>query len=69
MNACLREIADLCVISKNLECHLARHNFATTVVLNNDLPIETVSKMLVHTSLNVTCIYAAASTTRKMARI
>ncbi len=58
MNAYLKEIADLCGISKNLSCHLARHTFATTVTLNNDVPIETVSKMLGHTSLNVTRIYA-----------
>jgi len=31
MNAYLKEIADLCGISKNLSMHVARHTFATTV--------------------------------------
>jgi len=46
MNAYLKEIADLCEINKNLTTHIARHTFATTVTLGNDVPIETVSKML-----------------------
>ena len=39
MNAYLKEIADLCGIDKNLTSHIARHTFATTVTLNNDVPI------------------------------
>ena len=58
MNAYLKEIADLCGIEKNLTSHIARHTFATTVTLNNDVPIETVSKMLGHSSINMTKIYA-----------
>ena len=58
MNAYLKEIADLCGIKKNLTSHIARHTFATTVTLNNDVPIETVSKMLGHSSINMTKIYA-----------
>jgi integrase len=58
MNAYLKEIADLCGINKNFTSHLARHTFATTVTLNNDVPIETVSKMLGHSSINMTKIYA-----------
>lgn len=58
MNAYLKEIADLCGIEKNFSSHLARHTFATTVTLNNDVPIETVSKMLGHSSINMTKIYA-----------
>lgn len=45
-NAYLKEIADRCDIKKNLTTHLARHTFATTVTLNNGVPIETVGKML-----------------------
>ena len=56
MNAYLKEIADLCRIPKNLTSHIARHTFATTVTLNNDVPIETVSKMLGHSSINMTKI-------------
>ena len=58
MNAYLKEIADLCGIEKNLTSHIARHTFATTVTLNNDVPIETVSKMLGHSSINMTKTYA-----------
>ena len=58
MNAYLKEIADLCGISKNLTFHLARHTFATTVTLTNGVPIESVSKMLGHKSLKTTQHYA-----------
>jgi len=58
VNAYLKEIADLCEIQKNLTFHLARHTFATTITLTNGVPIETVSKMLGHTSIRTTQIYA-----------
>ncbi len=57
-NAYLKEIADVCGISKNLTFHLARHTFATTVTLTNGVPIESVSKMLGHKSLKTTQHYA-----------
>tara|TARA_R110002124_G_scaffold124431_1_gene283431 strand:+ start:222 stop:518 length:297 start_codon:yes stop_codon:yes gene_type:complete len=58
MNAYLKEIADVCGITKNLTFHLARHTFATTVTLTNGVPIESVSKMLGHKSLKTTQHYA-----------
>ena len=58
MNAYLKEIADLCGIDKRLTSHLARHSFATTVTLANGLSMEAVSKMLGHTNLATTKIYA-----------
>ena len=58
LNSYLKEIADLCSINKNLTFHLARHTFATTVTLTNGVPIETVSKMLGHTKIATTQIYA-----------
>jgi hypothetical protein len=42
MNGYLKEIADLCTITKVLTYHLARHTFATTITLSNGVPIETV---------------------------
>ena len=57
-NAYLKEVAAACCIKKNLTTHLARHTFATTVTLSSGVPIESVSKMLGHTSLNTTQIYA-----------
>jgi site-specific recombinase XerD len=58
MNAYLKEIGDVCGITKNLTFHLARHTFATTVTLAKGIPIETVSKMLGHTNIQTTQIYA-----------
>ncbi|WPP51756.1 site-specific integrase [Catalinimonas niigatensis] len=57
-NAYLKEIAILCEVDKNLTYHLARHTFATTVTLSNGVPIESVSKMLGHTNLRTTQLYA-----------
>lgn len=57
MNAYLKEIADLCRINKVLT-HIARHTFATTVTLNNGVSFETVAKMMGHTSIKTTQIYA-----------
>ena len=57
-NSYLKEIAIACGIKKTLTTHLARHTFATTVTLSNGVPIESVSKMLGHTSLKTTQIYA-----------
>ena len=58
MNAYLKEIADVCGISKTLTYHIARHTFATTITLSNGVPIETVSKMLGHRNLKTTQHYA-----------
>lgn len=57
MNAYLKEIADLCGIKKNLTFHLARHTFAT-MSLSKGVPMESVSKMLGHTNIKTTQIYA-----------
>lgn len=58
LNSYLKEIADICNITKPLTFHIARHTFATTITLTNGVPIETVSKMLGHTKLTTTQIYA-----------
>ncbi|WP_295676811.1 site-specific integrase [uncultured Mucilaginibacter sp.] len=57
-NAYLKELADICGIAKLLTTHTARHTFATTITLENDVPIETVSKMLGHKDMRTTQIYA-----------
>jgi integrase/recombinase XerD len=58
INGYLKEIATLCNIQKNLTFHIARHTFATTVTLSNGVPIETVSKILGHSTIRTTQIYA-----------
>lgn len=57
-NDYLKEIADLCGFKTELTTHIARHTFATTVTLANDVPIESVSSMLGHKSIRTTQIYA-----------
>jgi integrase len=58
MNRCLRRIAKQCGITKRLSSHVARHTFATSVCLSQGVPIETVSRMLGHTNILTTQIYA-----------
>lgn len=58
LNDYLKDLAKDCGIGKNFSFHLARHTFATTVTLANGVPIETVSKMLGHTKISTTQIYA-----------
>jgi integrase len=58
LNSYLKEIADVCGIEKKLTFHLARHTFATTITLANGVPMETVSKLLGHSSIKTTEIYA-----------
>lgn len=57
VNEYLKKIATISNINKAITFHVARHTFATTVTLNNGIPIETVSKMLGHNKLSTTQIY------------
>jgi len=58
MNDNLKVVQELAGISKNLTTHLARHSFATSIALSNGVPIETVSRLLGHTKLSTTQVYA-----------
>ena len=58
LNLYLKEIADAVGLNKNLTFHMARHTFATTVTLSNGVPIETVSKLLGHSKIASTQVYA-----------
>lgn len=64
LNEYLEEIATLCGIDKPMTSHIARHTFATTVALQNGVPIETVSKILGHKSIRTTQIYAKIMDTK-----
>ena len=58
-NRILKEIAEVLEINKKLTHHTARKTFATTILLNNDIPIETVSKLLGHSKITTTLSYYA----------
>ena len=64
-NSYLKEIADICGIKKNLTFHLARHTFAT-MSLSKGVPMESVSKMLGHTNIRTTQIYARITKQKKI---
>lgn len=57
MNSYLKEIADICGINKHLSTHIARHTFAT-IALANNVSIESIAKMLGHSNILTTKIYA-----------
>ena len=61
VNAYLKELADICGITTQITFHVARHTFASTVTLENGVPIDSVSKMLGHRSIKTTQIYAKVS--------
>ncbi|WP_424989200.1 site-specific integrase [Flagellimonas sp.] len=58
VNKYLKIIAAKAQINKHLTFHVARHTFATTITLMNNVPLETVSKLLGHTKLSTTQKYA-----------
>jgi integrase len=64
VNRSLKILAEICGIQKYLTSHLARHTFATTVTLMNGVPIETISKMLGHTKISTTMLYAKVTQTK-----
>jgi integrase/recombinase XerD len=57
VNSYLKVIGDLADLKKSITHHMARHTFATTICLNNGMPMEDVSKLLGHSSLKTTAIY------------
>ncbi|MCU4165900.1 phage integrase SAM-like domain-containing protein [Carboxylicivirga caseinilyticus] len=63
MNAYLKEIGTICGIDKPISTHTARHTFATTVALENNMPLEVVSKTLGHSNTKMTQRYARTTET------
>lgn len=58
MNQYLKKIAEICNIDKRVTFHLARHTFATTVALDNGVPLESVQHILGHSDITTTQVYA-----------
>ena len=61
-----KDLAALASINKRITSHMCcgRRTFATTITLSNGVPIETVSRMLGHSSLRTTAIYAKVVDTK-----
>ncbi len=58
LNLYLKEIARMCNIDRPLVFHAGRHTYATEITLSHGVPLETVSKMLGHSQIETTQIYA-----------
>lgn len=57
-NIYLKQIATVCKMEKNLTFHMARHTFATTVMLSQGVSLEVTQKALGHADIKTTQIYA-----------
>lgn len=55
---CLTSIKTKVGIKGRLSYHMGRHSFSTLMTLENGVPIETVSKMLGHSDIKTTQVYA-----------
>lgn len=64
VNKHLKTIASLCGIDKKLTFHVARHTFATTITLLNNVPLVTVSNLLSHKKISTTQKYARVIETK-----
>ena len=64
VNIHLKKIARLCGITKTLTFHMARHTFASQMTLSEGVSIESVSKMLGHSQIKTTQVYAETSPER-----
>lgn len=58
MNLYLKRIAQICGIGHRLVFHSGRHTYATEITLSHGVPLETVSRMLGHSRIETTQIYA-----------
>ena len=63
VNKKIKIVGKLCGINKKITFHLARHTFAT-LALSKGMPIESVSKILGHSNITTTQIYAKVINTK-----
>ncbi|HSQ43538.1 MAG TPA: site-specific integrase [Ginsengibacter sp.] len=57
VNSYLKIIGDLAGLNRDITHHIARHTFATTICLNNNMPLEDLSMLLGHSSIKTTQVY------------
>ncbi|WP_288844439.1 site-specific integrase [uncultured Alistipes sp.] len=58
LNKGLKSLAMVCGIDRKLTFHQRRHTYATEITLSHGVPMETVSRMLGHSRVDTTQIYA-----------
>ena len=63
INKRIKKVAAMCGIKKRISYHVSRHSFAV-LSLEYGMPIETVSKILGHTNITTTQIYAKVTSTK-----
>ncbi len=64
INMYLKVIGELAGIKLKLTHHVARHTCATTVLLENNVPMEQVSKWLGHSDISSTLVYGKITKSR-----
>ncbi len=67
-NSFLKEITAILDIDKRITHHTARKTFASTVLLYNDIPMETVSELLGHSNIKVTQAHYAKVVQRTVSK-
>jgi integrase len=58
LNKNIKRLANAVGINKSVSSHMFRHTFGTTITLANGIGIEVVSKLMGHSSIKVTGVYA-----------
>ena len=54
----LKKIAEMAGCTQPISHHMGRHYYASILTLSNDVPIDVISKMLGHTNVRMTQVYA-----------
>ena len=54
----LKKIAEMAGCTQPISHHMGRHYYASIITLSNDVPIDVISKMLGHTNVRMTQVYA-----------
>lgn len=63
INKRIKKVAAMCGIKKRVSFHVSRHSWAV-LALEYGMPIESVSKILGHTNITTTQIYAKVTSTK-----